>query len=83
MPHPTIKDALRELYNWRRHAVKEDPATNFTAMLFLMMQRADPSNLAALARGFPHEYEVFRAWLTSPSERAFFESHGFNWPLGD
>jgi len=40
-------------------------ATNFRALLFCMIRKADADNLRKLAKGFPAEVEAYKVWMNS------------------
>lgn len=44
-----------------------DEATNFGAMLFRLIAKADPMNLAAIERGFPKHVSLYRWWMQTPT----------------
>ena len=52
---------------WERDFFDSD-ATNFRAILFRLIRKADADNLRKLAKGFPSEVEVYRVWM---SQREF------------
>lgn len=53
-------------------ALKRDDATNFTAQLFRLIQKADPCNLLKLSLAYPLHVRAFREWQFSKSETEFF-----------
>lgn len=66
--------AVKELYYWQY----SDNPTNFTAILFRLMQKADPSNRRKLRVGFPIECAAYQEWCASPTQDEFFEKYGLN-----
>ena len=70
----TLEDAVRELYVWQRLGAD---ATNFTARLYELIAKADPTNKEALRKGFPIEVTAYEAWQYSVDEAEFFASYGF------
>ena len=42
------------------HARNSPEINNFTCLLFRLMFKSDPQNLARMARGFPEEVAFFR-----------------------
>jgi hypothetical protein len=49
---------------------------NFTACLFGLIAKADPSNRMRIGKGFPLEVEIFEEWQGSRTEKEFFEKYG-------
>jgi len=49
---------------WERDFFDSD-ATNFKALLFRMIQKADADNLRKLEKGFPVEVEAYKVWMNS------------------
>ena len=49
---------------WERD-FNDSSATNFRALLFRMIQKADADNLRKLAKGFPVEVEAYKVWMNS------------------
>lgn len=66
--------AVRELYFWHGRG---RAATNFTACLYRLFEKADAKNFLRLERGFPAEASVWREWLASPGAAKFFDKYGF------
>jgi len=69
---PELKDTIYRLYYWQEDAY----ATNFTSLLFMLMQKADSGNFRRLSIGFPLEAEALMLWSASPSSNDFFEAWG-------
>lgn len=53
-----------------------DQASHFSAQLFRLMHKADPTNRARFAGGFPLHYEVYTEWAASPNEADFYDKYG-------
>ncbi len=70
----SVRLAIQELYYWQRN----DDASNFTALLYTLMTKADIGNRARLASAFPNQDMAFRLWHDAPDEDEFFR----DW-LGD
>lgn len=68
------QQAVRELYFWHCRGLA---ATNFTACLYRLFEKADTRNFLRLERGFPAEASVWREWLSSHSAPKFFDKYGF------
>ena len=49
---------------------------HFTAQLYKLIAKADPSNRARLMGAFPVEVACYMAWHASPDEKAFFRDAG-------
>ncbi len=50
--------AIHQLFYWQ-----QDPnATNFSALLYTLFQKADPENLEKLSKGFPEQAQAIRRW---------------------
>jgi hypothetical protein len=64
-------EAVRNLHYWQ---YGRDP-DNFTSMLYVMFQKADPSNRAKLALAFPDEARAYFEWCTSPTQDDFFKKY--------
>lgn len=52
-----LRQAAQHLYNWQTFG-----GTNFHAMLYELMAKADVENFARLIQGFPDECAVFLQW---------------------
>lgn len=72
MPAQELRKALEHLYHWQY----SKPATNFTSLLYCLIQKSDPSNKTALAKGFPYEVQAFDMWVSSPDQDEFFIEQG-------
>ena len=66
--------AVKELYYWQAHGPE---ATNFTAILYTLMQKGSHGNRERLGLGFPWELEAWRQWNASPTAEEFFAKFGF------
>lgn len=75
IPNDFERHLAFEIKNWQRGG-----ATNFTVQLFGLMSKADFLNFKALSMGFPTEAMIYKEWLESESEDAFFEKYGVNKP---
>lgn len=53
-----LKFAIKELYFWQYN----NGGTNFHAMLYTLIQKADLENKRRLALGFPEEVEALEMW---------------------
>lgn len=67
-----ITRAVFELHN----ALYRQDATNFTALLYNLLFKADPKNHEKIRAGFPAEVLALELWRESPSEVEFFRSFG-------
>ncbi len=65
-----FKEAVRELYFWTMGG-----GTNFHALLYTLIQKADMDNRRRLANGFPEEVRAFLIWQNSPDEMEFFRMY--------
>lgn len=61
--------AIKELYFWQYGS---NP-TNFTAVLYALISKADMMNLFRLGVAFPAEVEAFRLWQNAQDADAFFK----------
>lgn len=68
--HKELKDAAYALYLWQCGG-----ATNFTAMLFDLIAKADTNNKAKLGRAFPVEVAAYLEWHNSESPKKFFQRY--------
>ena len=75
LDNPRIVRAARELYLWERSSPKT-PMSNFTALLFDLISKADEDNLARLSLDFQEEVFVFKMWQKAASSGAFFKMMG-------
>ena len=66
--------AVKELYYWQ---VRGPEATNFTAILYTLMQKGSGGNRERLGLGFPWELEAWRQWTLASDAEAFFGRFGF------
>lgn len=66
-----LQNAIKELYFWKRNLA----ATNFTAQLYSLMQKADVRNYHRLRQVFPFEAQALELWQSSEDEDTFFEQH--------
>ncbi len=66
--------AVKELYWWQVHGPE---ATNFTALLYTLMQKGSGGNRERLGLGFPWEFEAWKQWNASPTQEEFFAKFGF------
>jgi hypothetical protein len=69
-----LRRAIWELYYWQRLS----DASNFTAILYTLISKADILNRAKLTMAFPYECVAYELWQESLDENEFFK----NW-LGD
>lgn len=69
--YPTQR-AVRELYWWCRDQEK----SNFSALLYTLIAKADNANLARLEKGFPEFVAAFREWHETDDIVEFFKRHG-------
>ncbi len=65
-----LKQAAFDLYLWQCGG-----ATNFTAMLFDLIAKADANNKAKLSRAFPVEVATYVEWYNSESPKKFFQRY--------
>lgn len=66
--------AVKELYYWQ---VRGPEATNFTAILYTLIQKGSGGNRERLGLGFPWELEAWRQWMLAPDAEEFFGRFGF------
>ena len=69
IPKSEIHRAVQELYYWQRR----DDASNFTALLYRLISKADIVNSARLELAFPSEFMAFTLWQDAPNEEEFFK----------
>lgn len=65
--------AVKELY----YALYGTNPTNFHAILYRLIGKADPANRAKLRLAFPIEVLVWEEWYKSDNEIQFFAKFGF------
>jgi hypothetical protein len=70
---PELANAVTMLYFWQSSS-----GTNFTSLLFVLIQKSDPDNRDRLRLGFPLEVEAIEVWSASPSSSDFFEAWGID-----
>lgn len=58
-----LKRARRELSMWQ---YTRGEGSNFSAQIFALIGKADPSNTRKLMAGFPAECQAFSEWQKSP-----------------
>ncbi len=63
-----IREAVVELYQW------QNGGTNFTSMLYTLIQKADPRNQERISLAYPDEVVAFLMWQGSENEAEFFKS---------
>jgi hypothetical protein len=73
MNNEELKKAREQLYFWQ---YSNEGGSNFTALVYLLFQKADASNLVKLQRGFPAEAQAFREWNAAESQEACFKEWG-------
>lgn len=61
------EEAGQELRNWLRNS----DASNFSALLFVLITKADSSNKYRLRIAFPHYVHVFEDWHRSENPEEF------------
>lgn len=66
-----IKHAIAELYYWQYGG-----GTNFTSMLFTLLQKADVTNRWKLEQVFLAEVTAWKMWCAAPSQTEFFNKWG-------
>lgn len=49
--------------------------SNFTSLLYTLINKADPVNRAKIRRSYPVEVTVYEDWQKSPDEKDFFKKH--------
>lgn len=69
----SVQHAVRQLFYWARGG-----QTNFTALLYDLIAKADPQNLARLRRAFPAEVTAWEKWHLAENPAEFFRSYGVN-----
>lgn len=69
----TFDEAVKELY----FSIYGSNPTNFHAILYHLISKADPENLERLWTIYPAEVRAWRAWQASNDEVAFFSQFGF------
>lgn len=65
--------ARKQLYYWQYGSGR----TNFHSILYLLFQKADPTNYNKLKRGFPEEASAYEEWIDAPSQDKLFRDWGF------
>lgn len=68
----TFEECVKHLYRWK---IGHD-TTNFHALLYTLIAKADGENLGKLRRGFRDEVQAYEDWKLSPSEEEFFKAFG-------
>ncbi len=68
----TYQNAVIFLHRWK---IGHD-TTNFHALLFTLISKADINNRANLRMGFREEVQAFEDWQSSPNESEFFKAFG-------
>lgn len=71
IPEHEFRSACEDLFFWQYAN-----GDNFTSLLFHLFQKADPSNLRKLGRGFPAHFMAHRVWGKCDSQDEFFELAG-------
>ena len=69
-----FRQAVERLWYWQHG----DNPTNFTSLLFTLMQKADAENFARLALAFPEESMAYKLWCASESSPEFFRKFGID-----
>jgi len=64
----SLSRALHEIYFWQYSR-----ADNFTSLLFVLFQKADPGNFLRLTTAFPAEAAVFKTWMETETQQEFFD----------
>jgi len=72
MPAQKIEEAVSELYHWARG----NEPTNFTALLYTLIAKADSENYASLKLASPLEVQAYESWRMSMDENEFFREWG-------
>lgn len=67
-----LRKAIQHLFYWQKSG-----ADNFTAKLYELMAKADPTNRQKLFLAFPAEAKAYSMWYCAPSAEEFFKLHGF------
>lgn len=65
---------MKELYYW----LNDKSASNFHALLYHLISKADAQNRAALRMGFRDEVQAFEDWQASRSENELFKAFGID-----
>ena len=69
----SLDKARRELYYWQ---VNSKP-TNFSALLYVLIQKADISNRSKLASVYPEYMRTYNDWLIAKDPEVLFKEWGF------
>lgn len=77
-PIEPLLEACQKLYWWQF-----SNSECFSDLLFLMFQKADPSNYEKLIRGFPDHHYAYQLWYHAPSQEEFFNRfvHNIDWAM--
>lgn len=54
--------------NWKKGRVPGE-INNFSALLFMLIAKADPANLALLTSVYPEHVKIYMDWMASPEEQ--------------
>lgn len=79
MDESQLRRAVFELHN----VLYNKDATNFSAQLYYLFFKSDPSNFTRLSLGFPAEALAIVLWREATSETEFFERFGVTTKNGD
>jgi hypothetical protein len=72
-----LKEEVQELFHWQRNS----SATNFTALLYDLFQKADAENTNKLAKAYPKHQAALTLWKLSEGEGdELFEAAGLIQP---
>jgi len=69
----TYEDAVKELY----YSLYATNPTNFHAVLYRLIGKADGQNKARLRLAYPLEVKAFDDWQASENPADFFRQYGF------
>ncbi len=67
----SYETAVQHLWDWQRGG------TNFGAMIYSMIAKADHINAQRVALAFPQHFTVYRAWYDAEDPKEFFSRHGY------
>lgn len=66
------QEAVHQLF----YFLRDKEATNFHALLFRLIMKADKDNLWRIELGFPNEVKAHFDWFNSDDEYIFFVKNG-------
>ena len=76
MPCQTMKEAVEQLFYWQNGTKEGGNPDNFTALIYRLYHKGDLSNVMALKKGFPSEYEAWHEWMCTSDPKEFFKKYG-------